>query len=33
MSPDGVSVNKYVGDFIKNEVDNYLHKTLATWQR
>ena len=26
MSPDGVSVNKYVGDFIKNEVDNYLHK-------
>ena len=26
MSPEGVSVNKYVGDFIKNEVDNYLHK-------
>ncbi len=26
MSPDGVSVNKYVGDFIKNEVDNFLHK-------
>jgi len=26
MSPDGVTVNKYVGDFIKNEVDNYLHK-------
>lgn len=26
MSPDGVSVNKYVGDFIKTEVDNYLHK-------
>ena len=26
MSPDGVSVNKYVGDFIKQEVDNYLHK-------
>ena len=25
MSPDGVSVNKYVGDFIKQEVDNYLH--------
>ena len=26
MSPDGgVSVNKYVGDFIKTEVDNYLH--------
>ena len=27
MEPDGgVSINKYVGDFIKNEVDNYLHK-------
>ena len=26
MSPDGVSINKYVGDFIKQEVDNYLHK-------
>ena len=26
MSPDGVSVNKYVGDFIKQEVDNFLHK-------
>ncbi len=25
MSPDGESVNKYVGDFIKKEVDNYLH--------
>ena len=26
MSPEGVSVNKYVGDFVKQEVDNYLHK-------
>lgn len=27
MAPDGgVSINKYVGDFIKQEVDNYLHK-------
>ena len=26
MSPNGVSVNKYIGDFIKNEVDNYMHK-------
>ncbi|MDO4171093.1 MAG: DNA topoisomerase IV subunit B [Prevotellaceae bacterium] len=26
MSPEGVSVNKYVGDFVKNEVDNYLHR-------
>lgn len=27
MEPNGgISVNKYVGDFIKHEVDNYLHK-------
>ncbi len=27
MVPDGgVSINKYIGDFIKQEVDNYLHK-------
>lgn len=27
MAPNGgVSINKYVGDFIKTEVDNYLHK-------
>ena len=27
MEPDGgISVNKFVGDFIKNEVDNYLHR-------
>ena len=25
MSHEGVSINKYVGDFIKQEVDNYLH--------
>ena len=25
MSPNGESVNKYVGDFIKQQVDNYLH--------
>lgn len=26
MAPDGgVSINKYIGDFIKQEVDNYLH--------
>ena len=25
MSPDGDSINKYVGDFIKQQVDNYLH--------
>ena len=28
MSPNGVSVNKYVGDFVKTEVDNYLHRHL-----
>ncbi len=27
MEPNGgVSVNKFVGDFVKNEVDNYLHR-------
>ena len=26
MWPEGPTVNKYVGDFIKMEVDNYLHK-------
>ena len=25
MAPDGESINKYVGDFIKTNVDNYLH--------
>ena len=25
-SNDGVSINKYIGDFVKTEVDNYLHK-------
>ena len=25
MSPDGETINKYVGDFIKQQVDNYLH--------
>ena len=25
MAPDGESINKYVGDFIKQQVDNYLH--------
>ena len=26
MAPGGPTVNKFVGDFIKTEVDNYLHK-------
>ena len=25
MAPDGESINKYIGDFLKREVDNYLH--------
>lgn len=30
MSPGGVSVNKFVGDFIKKNVDNYLHRNPET---
>jgi topoisomerase-4 subunit B len=26
MTPDGVSINKFIGDFVKENVDNYLHK-------
>ena len=26
MAPNGVNLNKFVGDFIKTEVDNFLHK-------
>ena len=29
MGPDGPTVAKYVGDFIKKELDNYLHRELA----
>ena len=25
MAPNGESINKCVGDFVKREVDNYLH--------
>src|SRR3712207_3483823 len=25
MAPDGETINKYVGDFVKQNVDNYLH--------
>lgn len=28
MSPEGVSINKYVNDFLKKELDNFLHKHL-----
>lgn len=30
MSPDGVSVNKYVSDFLRKELDNFLHKNPET---
>ena len=30
MSPAGVSINKHVSDFLKKELDNYLHKNLDT---
>ena len=26
MAPEGVSINKYIGDFVHTEVDNFLHK-------
>lgn len=30
MAPNGVSVNKYISDFLKKELDNYLHKHSET---
>ena len=30
MSPGGVSLSKFVGDFIKTEADNYLHRNPET---
>lgn len=30
MAPDGVTIAKYVGDFIKKELDNYLHRDKNT---
>ena len=30
MGPDGPSVGKFIGDFIKKELDNYLHKNAET---
>ena len=32
MCPDGLSVRQYVGDFIKKELDNFLHKNPETAQ-
>lgn len=33
MEPEGISINKYIGDFIKKELDNYLHKNGETADR
>ena len=30
ISPDGPSISKFIGDFIKKELDNYLHKHQET---
>ncbi len=30
MSPNGVSVNKHINDFLKRELDNFLHKHAET---
>lgn len=30
MEPGGISVAKFIGDFVKKEVDNYLHKNPET---
>ncbi|MCL1867844.1 MAG: type IIA DNA topoisomerase subunit B [Paludibacter sp.] len=30
ISKDGVTVNKFISDFLKKELDNYLHRTLET---
>lgn len=30
MSPNGVSVNKHINDFLKKELDNFLHKHAET---
>lgn len=27
IAPDGVTINKFIGDFLKKELDNFLHKT------
>jgi len=30
IAPGGISVNKFISDFIKTELDNYLHRNLET---
>ena len=30
IGPNGVTINKFIGDFLKKELDNFLHKNLQT---
>jgi topoisomerase-4 subunit B len=30
ISPDGITINKFIGDFLKKELDNFLHKNTQT---
>ena len=30
IGPEGPSVSKFIGDFLKKELDNYLHKNAET---
>jgi topoisomerase-4 subunit B len=30
MGPEGITVNKFIGDFVKRELDNYLHRYMDT---
>ena len=30
MSPDGITVNKFISDFLKKELDNYMHRNSET---
>ncbi|MDD2298630.1 MAG: DNA topoisomerase IV subunit B [Fermentimonas sp.] len=33
MEPNGVTINKYINDFLKKELDNYLHKNPDTAEK
>lgn len=33
MSPDGITVNKFISDFLKKELDNYMHRNQETSDR
>ena len=30
VAPDGMTINKFIGDFLKKELDNFLHKNTQT---